>query len=211
MEKFETAQPTIESLQERNEILEEANEDLVRQVEELSKNAFYDQLTGLATRNFLKEEIKRSYYFEAENRDKMSLIMFDIDYFKKVNDTFGHDAGDEVLRDVAATILRYVRRGDMAVRWGGEEILVVLDGADLERAAVKADFIREKVSQIEFPNHPDLKVTISGGVAESTHYDNLDALIKAADSALYQSKHSGRNRITRDLSIDIPRDLQSGT
>jgi len=129
----------------------------------------------------------------------VSLIFFDIDHFKSVNDTYGHKMGDEILKAVARTILENIRSGrDVATRWGGEEMILGMIGADEEAAAAKADFIREKINQIKFPELPDdFKVTVSAGVASSSEFDELKSLTGAADNAMYLSKQNGRNQVTR--------------
>ncbi len=180
--------------------------DLESQVQSLEKDLIHDHLTNLKTRMFFEEESKiyldminnlnagkRRQWFGFKN---ISFLFIDIDYFKKVNDAYGHDVGDLVLRKVAETIMRSVRVGDTVARWGGEEMVVSLLGANLEDSKIKAEEIRKNVEAIEFAEIPDLKVTISIGIVSSEISSNFEELIKKADEALYESKNTGRNKVT---------------
>ena len=196
-------------LEEENAMLRGAHADLVTQIEELSKNAFYDRLTGLKSRVFFEEEMRyvlgnvfqkrhspeRRQGSNEKNED-VSLIIFDLDKFKSVNDSLGHLAGDAVLKAVAEIIIDSVRDLDVAARWGGEELAVALVGANLQEATEKAETIRKKISELQFVQYPDLKVTISAGVASASDFEDQTSLFKAADKALYKSKNTGRNRVT---------------
>lgn len=137
-------------------------------------------------------ERRESFGFET-----LSVIFFDIDHFKKVNDTYGHEAGDIVLQDVAQAIKTSVRSGDTVARWGGEEMLASLLGATEADAADKAEAIRKKVAGLVFPGVPGLKVTISSGVATHEEGEDLKTLVKRADQSLYKAKETGRNKVVR--------------
>lgn len=180
--------------------------ELESQVHDLEKDLIHDSLTGLKTRAFFEEESKiyldmirnvsagkRKQWFGFKN---LSFLFLDIDHFKKVNDTYGHDVGDIVLKKVAQTIRQSVRIGDTVARWGGEEIITSLLGADLNDAQIKAEDIRKKIEELGFDETPDLKITISIGVVSSESSSDFEDLIKKADSALYESKNSGRNKVT---------------
>lgn len=195
-----------------------SKEELVKRVAELEKqvvlledNLIHDQLTGLKTRTFFEQEV--SVYLDviakerkllengaSERRERfgfrnLSIIFFDIDHFKKVNDTYGHDIGDIVLREIAKTIQASLRTGDTVARWGGEEIIVSLLGASESDAAAKAEEIREAVEKLKFKSKPKFSVTISAGVSTAEIDLNLHNLVKRADLALYEAKKSGRNRV----------------
>ncbi len=201
----------IKLLEEENEKLRIAYEELLQQIEELSKNAFYDKLTGLKSRAFFEEEMQHLFHNsfkknlsekkrESDENDRnVCVVLFDIDKFKNVNDSFGHLVGDKVLKIVAQTIQDSVRDTDIAVRWGGEEIVLVLEEMNIQEATKKAEGIREKVSEIQFEKYSELKVTISAGVAASQKFKNFEALLDAADRALYKSKNNGRNKVTTFL------------
>jgi diguanylate cyclase (GGDEF)-like protein len=180
--------------------------DLESQVYSLEKDLIHDHLTGLKTRMFFEEESKiyldminnisagkRRQWFGFKN---ISFLFIDIDYFKKVNDTYGHDIGDLVLKKVSEAIMQSVRVGDTVARWGGEEIIASLLGASIEDAKVKAEEIRKNVEILNFTEMPDLKITVSIGVVSSEMSSNFEELVKKADEALYASKENGRNRIT---------------
>jgi diguanylate cyclase (GGDEF)-like protein len=199
----------ITRLEGENAMLRIAHTELITQIEELSKNAFYDRLTGLKSRAFFEEEMKyilgnifqKKYSRERRQEtgigdESACLIIFDLDKFKNVNDSLGHLAGDEVLKAVAKVIQDLVRDFDIAARWGGEEIALVLTGATSEEAMEKAENIRQKVSEIKFEQYPNLAVTISAGIASASDFEDQASLFNAADRALYQSKDSGRNKVT---------------
>lgn len=180
-------------------------ERLEHRVFELEKDLIHDGLTGLKTRQFLIEEssiclhnistidkIPRKDWFNFKN---FSILFFDIDYFKKINDTYGHDVGDMVLVSVSKAIQHEVREGDIVARWGGEEMVASLLGADETDAKIKAEKIRNVVENLNFELTPDLKVTISIGVASYEHGIDLSEIIKRADKALYKAKEAGRNKV----------------
>jgi len=180
--------------------------ELESQVQGLEKDLIHDFLTELKTRNFFEEASKiyldmisnlgvgkRKQWLGFKN---ISFLFIDIDYFKKVNDTYGHEVGDIVLKKVALAIKQSVRVGDTVARWGGEEIVLSLLGADLRDAGAKAEAIRKRVEELSFVGVPELKVTVSIGVVSSEASSNFEELMKKADEALYQSKNSGRNKVT---------------
>ncbi len=142
----------------------------------------------------LDQEIKRSQ----RHGKKFSLIMMDIDNFKSFNDTYGHQLGDKVLRDVAAAAKKISRSEDIAARYGGEEFVMILPEADSRQAMIFAERVRESVAQIEIPHeNQKLHVTISLGVSTyPDHSEEKEGLIHAADEALYASKHRGKNCVS---------------
>ncbi len=184
---------------------------LEKQVYELEHNLMHDPLTGLKTRAFFEEEV--SVYLEiilqqselaqsgTSQRKEMfgfrnlSIIFFDIDHFKNVNDRYGHDIGDRVLEKVASVIRSRLRTGDTLARWGGEEMITSLLGADEKDAVAKAEEIRLMIEKLTFPEAPGLSITISSGVTASEKGMALSQLTKRADQALYRAKESGRNKV----------------
>lgn len=142
----------------------------------------------------LDQEIKRS---RRQNR-KFSLVMMDIDNFKSFNDTYGHQLGDRVLKDVAAAARKTSRSEDIAARYGGEEFVIILPETDSKQAMILAERIRASVAGIEIPyENQKLHVTISLGVSTYPDHSELkEELIRAADSALYASKHRGKNCVS---------------
>jgi diguanylate cyclase (GGDEF)-like protein len=185
--------------------------ELEEEIFQLETNLIHDPLTGLKTRAFFEEEVstflevilqqgespeagapRRKERFGFRN---LSVIFFDIDHFKKVNDTYGHNTGDLVLKLVAQTIQASLRTGDTVARWGGEEIVASLLGATEEDAAAKAEEIRKQIEKLKFKGVPKLSVTISAGVAGYIKGLDLHKLVKRADQALYEAKEDGRNRV----------------
>ncbi len=162
---------------------------------ELSRMASKDALTGLYQRRYLDESIKN--YQNATYSG--SLLMVDIDKFKAVNDTYGHQVGDEVLKQVSRVVQRLIRDGDIAARWGGEELAVYFPQLDKSRAQTIAELIRVAVSEETEP-----MVTVSCGIADWNWKDqdvSVESLFYRADRALYQAKNSGRNQVCLDMSV----------
>jgi diguanylate cyclase (GGDEF)-like protein len=168
--------------------------------ERVAREARMDELTGLPNHRHFQESLASELERLRRFRRSLSLIMIDIDAFKAVNDTYGHQRGDEVLRGVAAAIRDGSRATDLAARYGGEELAVVMPETGLDGAFAAGEALRRAVEQLEFPvdDGPPLKVTISLGVA-STGSEPVTAaeLIAAADDALYAAKRGGRNRTVR--------------
>jgi len=179
-------------------------ENLEKQIHDLEKDLIHDFLTGLKTRAFFEEETNTylrtiSNLEEGKRREwfgfkTLSFVLFDIDNFKKINDTYGHSIGDQVLKEVAFLIQKSVREGDTVSRWGGEEIAVCLLGANEVDARDKAENIRRMVEKLTF-SHETIKVTISAGVAMNWKDATYEELLKRVDKALYQAKETGRNKV----------------
>ncbi len=167
---------------------------------QIRDNAITDVLTGLYNRRYLNEVGPGLLAAAERYGTPISLAIFDIDHFKKVNDTYGHLAGDRVLREVAHTLAEGVRASDIVVRYGGEEFLVVMPGTDLGRAFIVSEKLRRSVEEAHIvPEEGADAVTISGGVAEFVDGMDLEDLIRDADAALYRAKRSGRNRIEMQI------------
>lgn len=178
--------------------------DLLRNnVQASIEMAVVDQLTGLHNRRYLELHLA-ALLDNAVGRGKpLSLMILDIDHFKSVNDTYGHDAGDAVLKNFAARVKRVVRQGDLVCRLGGEEFVVVMPDTSIAVASVIAERVRAAVQGEQFAIDEAsraIPVTVSAGLAESIGDANPDALFKRADKALYRSKSSGRNRVTADAA-----------
>lgn len=178
--------------------------ELEWQVTLLEHDLIHDPLTGLKTRHYLEEELERNLNAiftegSVQRREKfgyknLSVLFLDIDHFKKINDTFGHEAGDKVLQSVANTIKEKLRSGDTVARWGGEEIVAELLGATEDGAEKKAEEIRQAVENLKF-YEKELKVTISCGIASAEKGISPRELIHRSDQALYAAKNSGRNQV----------------
>jgi diguanylate cyclase (GGDEF)-like protein len=182
-------------LRQGRQELDAMNERLRSQNEELERLSASDALTGLYNRRFLtqrlSEELSRAY----RQKCAFTVLMADVDEFKKYNDTYGHPAGDEVLKKVATILLGSTRAVDCTVRYGGEEFAVLLTDTTGDEALEVAERIRARVAEQEFPGR---KITISIGMAEFPQDGySAEALISSADEALYAAKRGGRNRIVR--------------
>ena len=170
---------------------------IVGDVARLTRQANTDALTGLANRRELTVRLEDELARAARNGTSVSFVIADVDDFKSINDEHGHQTGDAILREVAAVLTRSMRETDLAVRFGGEEFVLVLPGARLQHARRTADTIRTALTAIgvEAPDGATVGVTASFGVAEYPTYGNPDSLLAAADAALYQAKRSGKNRV----------------
>ena len=160
--------------------------------------ALHDPLTGLYNRRYLEDSLKRELHRADRSHKPVSLIMIDIDHFKRFNDTFGHDAGDFVLSAVAKIIVKNVRASDIACRYGGEELAVLLLDANLKAAMTRAEALRTGFREASLEHRGQVlpAPTASFGVSEyPAHGENPGDFIKAADLALYRAKQSGRDRI----------------
>ena len=159
-----------------------------------------DPLTSLGNRLRLREDLQVLQSRTERYGHSYAVALCDVDFFKAYNDRYGHLAGDDVLRRVAAAISSGLRGGDAAYRYGGEEFLIVLPEQDAEDADATTDRLRRAVEDLGIPHAdgtPRGVVTISAGVAMSPEAEDADALLKAADTALYAAKEAGRNRVSR--------------
>jgi len=162
----------------------------------LSEAAQLDSLTGAYTRGFAMSVMERSVRKAARDGAPLAVLMLDLDHFKRINDAHGHACGDLVLQQTTRAMQSALRTGDIVGRFGGEEFVVLLPGADLEQAMGAAERCRAAVEKMTIPNAPYLSVTASVGVAAfPEHGDAIDALLGASDSAMYDAKAKGRNRI----------------
>ncbi|MEO7432022.1 MAG: diguanylate cyclase [Dokdonella sp.] len=162
------------------------------------------RLEELATKDFLTDLVNRRRFFErletemAEARTRqlgLSVVIFDLDFFKRINDTFGHDSGDIVLRHTALRVREVLRSSDCAARFGGEEFILLLRETRIDAAMAIAEAVRAKIAGDPFETVG--AVSASFGVAEWNHAEDPRGLINRADKALYQAKHDGRNRVVR--------------
>lgn len=164
-----------------------------RLLRELERRARYDQLTGLYNRAHTEETLKAEVGRTQRYNNPLSVMLFDIDHFKRINDTHGHDVGDSVLREVANRVRRSLRRVDLVGRWGGEEFLVILAETDRDSAMLVAENLRQTVENGRY-GIPGA-VTVSVGVAQFCAGDSSESLVRKADQALYQAKRNGRNQV----------------
>ena len=158
-----------------------------------------DPLTGIGNRRLFNDVMKKAIEDSDAGRMPLSLIMCDIDHFKRVNDMFGHDVGDEIIRALARVIETSVRDTDSVARYGGEEFAIILPGTELQRAKETAERIRRQFGAKQFAirktNQKIGNVTASFGVAEHCRGDDLQAFVRKADAKLYEAKARGRDRV----------------
>jgi diguanylate cyclase (GGDEF)-like protein len=167
-------------------------------LQEAQRRAIIDSLTGLYNRRFLLEFLHQQIVQSKRNQQPLSVVMLDLDHFKQVNDTFGHEAGDMVLKLFSMRLKEYLRESDIAARYGGEEFVLVLPNTGLRGAMGVADEIRALTWCINMTQVlPDLpNISVSAGVASyPIHGETAEQLQRAADAALYQAKQGGRNRV----------------
>lgn len=174
------------------------------QLEQEAAQRLYDQsvrdvLTGLHNRRYLEDRLRSEFAYADRHRSDLAVLVIDVDYFKRVNDTHGHAAGDAVLKALGGALRAIVRLEDLAARYGGEEFVVLTRGADAERAMALGERIRSVVSEMVIRHEgTPIPVTVSVGVAAlaARRYTSPHSMVAAADSALYQSKRAGRNCVT---------------
>lgn len=194
--------------QRQRDVLEREKVELTRTRDQMRHFAEHDDLTGLWNHRIITERLRAEVERSAREGQPLSVILADIDHFKDINDTFGHLAGDVVLREIASIFLRSVRVYDSVGRYGGEEFLIVLPGSGFENARHRAEELRKAIeaAQIVDGDNP-VPVTSSFGVASGfPSEDDVEAAIRAADTALYRAKENGRNCV---VAVDLSMESQS--
>jgi len=191
-------------LEESQNRLNQVNQELTAQLEavtELEKEvrelAIHDALTGLFNRHYLSERLDAEYSRAERASHPISFLLMDIDHFKDINDTYGHQAGDYALKTIAQIIMSQIRKSDIACRFGGEEFMIILPDTGVESAVQKADAFRQSISDrvYEFGGK-EFSITISIGIAVyPIHGTENDRILSKADAALYEAKRAGRNRV----------------
>jgi diguanylate cyclase (GGDEF)-like protein len=192
----------IDESQRYEKRLEDNNRQLQAQLHEISQlqarlkaQAFRDPLTEVYNRRYLEETLPRELSRAQRNGHPLALIMVDLDHFKRVNDTYGHPAGDAVLKALASILTHGAREGDIICRYGGEEFLVALPNMTLEQACQRAETWRRALCESSIA-YGDLRINcaLSAGVAAYPCHDgNMETLLHLADKALYRAKSNGRN------------------
>jgi diguanylate cyclase (GGDEF)-like protein len=166
--------------------------------ETLKSQSIRDPLTGLFNRRYIEETLERELRRAERRQAPVSIVMFDIDHFKRFNDTHGHLAGDALLRALGEFLQANFRGEDIVCRYGGEEFVLILPEAPMEATARRAEVLRERVKVLHVPHRGALLggVTLSLGIAEfPRHGATTETLLRAADAALYQAKSGGRDRV----------------
>ena len=195
------------ALEERLSASKQEINQLQENLEVVRTESLTDPLTSLANRKYLDEALVKAIAAASGKGEPLSLLMADIDHFKRFNDTFGHLTGDQVLRLVAMSVRQNVKGQDTAARYGGEEFVVVLPNTALQPAATLADHIRSAVMNKELKKRSTGenlgRITVSVGVAALRPGDTPQALIERADSCLYAAKRSGRNRVISEADPEV--------
>ena len=176
-----------------------SEKDVFARLEELGQIAHIDALTELPNRRYMQKILDDSLFGLRQKKRNFAVVMGDIDFFKKVNDSYGHESGDAVLKEVAETLRSKLRVTDAICRWGGEEFLMLLRDVRPDKLAEKLDSLRSEIESlvVETAKGP-VRVTISFGCTAAMEQDTVPQLLERADACLYRSKKEGRNRITFD-------------
>ncbi len=176
--------------------------------EKLQSEATHDPLTNLYNRRYLNEALSREFHRITREKNNLCFVMLDLDHFKKFNDTYGHDAADEILKYIGTLLINNVRGTDIACRFGGEEFVLVFINTTIEKIMPLLEFIRQEVenAKIYFNKEVLPQITTSIGVAQAPeHGTTVNDIIHAADMALYAAKNAGRNRVMTAQSAVLPK------
>jgi diguanylate cyclase (GGDEF)-like protein len=185
---------TLENLvEQRTSELEEANRKLEQYIKKIDHLRNTDSLTSINNRHKLETELHHEIARAKRYRAPLSVALFDIDQFKKINDSYGHQVGDLILQQVSQLTLRSIRETDIIGRWGGDEYLIILPGVDMVHAVASVEKIRCLIAESEFTK--SLRVTCSFGVTQYILDDSIGSMYKRTDVALYRAKHAGRNAV----------------
>ncbi len=167
--------------------------EFIKQQNQLHLMAFNDSLTGIYNRQRFNEELQREIKRFKRVKEPLSLVMLDIDKFKDLNDTYGHQMGDKVLKEIASLVSKHIREVDIFARWGGEEFVILLPNTSKKNALLVAEHIRKRIEN--FSCDDNIKITASFGVTDVNDKDILETIEKRVDDALYLAKKNGRNRV----------------
>ncbi len=196
----------IHQLCDRLNEMEQESCTLREQIELEREHAYHDPLTRLPNRLALDERLPQEFARWKRYGQPLCVALLDVDHFKKVNDTFGHQAGDRVLVELAQQVVANARESDFVCRYGGEEIIILMPGTTLEQGVTAANKIRDRIANLKFRYaRKPVPVTLSAGVAEFSPGDNPEQVLSRADAALYAAKSGGRNRVLSEHDAG-PRD-----
>jgi diguanylate cyclase (GGDEF)-like protein len=190
-----------QKIHERTESLLDTQKELLEDNTELTRMALTDNLTGLSNRTHMNQILHKEFSRFERHNQRFGIIMLDIDHFKSINDRFGHDAGDLVLKKLASIFEKAIRTSDFIARWGGEEFLICCTTIEEEDLLPIAETIRQLVATTEFDRKQ--KITASLGCAAIVKGESIGDLIKRADVALYEAKNNGRNQSMVSEFTDI--------
>ncbi|MBI3873509.1 MAG: GGDEF domain-containing protein [Arcobacter sp.] len=163
----------------------------------LQYRANHDALTGLFNRQYLGDALQTEISRASRYEHPLLIAMFDIDYFKNINDTYGHDVGDEVLQNLSNLVKRYLRDTDMVARWGGEEFMILLTETTLSDGFEKINKLRELIELAKLSTSVENPITVSFGITAFQNGDTKNDITKRVDIALYEAKNNGRNMVVQ--------------
>jgi len=192
-------------IQTQNKELLKKNNQIQRANRDLTELSIRDGLTELYNRRKMDSDLKKAQARAQRYGSDFAVIILDIDHFKKINDTHGHETGDEALKGVSRVLTQTIRETDSAARWGGEEFLVLCPETDLTQARLLAERLRENIAQEEYVG--SLRMTASFGVASHLEFSDLKDLLNAADNRLYTAKGGGRDRV--EAGPPVPEEKES--
>ena len=200
-----------DALNNANELLRQRVAEVEALHEEVREQSLHDPLTGLYNRRYLADTLNREVTRAENDHAEVSLILADIDFFKVINDTYGHAVGDQFLVEISRNLTNCARKSDFICRFGGEEFLLILPSTGREAALKRAEQMRQHCAKIALPYEgQNLHVTVSFGVATyPRHAATAEELIVRADKALYLSKHAGRNRVTTSDEVKVAQNDQA--
>ena len=200
-EILDEIQQNIQSIIENFDVPEDNKLDVIRKINfmytKTKEMTITDALTGLYNRRYFESCADREFLRAARYKSDLTFAVIDIDYFKKINDTYGHLCGDKILKEVAFFINESFRKTDLTFRYGGEEFVVILTETQAKDAKIPLERLRDKIEQNQFKFKSEtLNVTISIGYSSDVeHAENATELFSFADNALYKAKENGRNQI----------------
>lgn len=193
-------QQNIQNIISNFDVPEENKLEVIKQINFMYTRSKYlsstDELTGLFNRRSFESTFEKEFLRAQRYNNKLTLVIFDIDYFKKVNDTYGHQCGDFVLKEIANASLQTFRKTDTVFRFGGEEFAVILTETDIEQAKIPLERFRKTVETLNLTyQNQNIDVTVSIGACQFNEtITSKEEFIKLADFALYESKNTGRNK-----------------
>jgi len=199
--RTEQSKNDVESMHERMQALEQETESLKKVIVEKNQQAMFDVLTNVPNRLFYEQKIEEEFARWERTGSPLTLAVWDIDFFKKINDNYGHKAGDKVLETIAQLLYKRIRKSDFFARYGGEEFVMLLPDTEAQEAFNLIDALRENIKNCSFNYRgEDVRVTVSCGLSSFRQGDKADDVFERADSALYEAKENGRNRCVRDCN-----------
>ena len=193
--RAEQSRDDVESMHQRMQALEQETESLKKVIVEKNQQAMFDALTKVPNRLFYEQKIEEEFVRWQRTDSPLTLAIWDIDFFKKINDNFGHKAGDKVLETIAQLLNKRIRRTDFFARYGGEEFVMLLPDTEAHEALKLVDDLRESIKSCSFHYRgEDVRVTASCGLSSFSQGDKVDEVFERADKALYEAKENGRNQ-----------------